>query len=411
LFVLYLLVAWKADSLYIGCTVSPEAQIAAYEVRPARYMVRVHKSLFLEVLPSGHKVWRWRARINGSLRGMTLGRWPAMTELAAKRKAQALLKAIEDGSDPVEEAAAKRRMKLAGKAITFEAFARRWVLEVVRKVRKNPTPVEQMLKRAVLPKLGKRQMRAISKEDVQAIIFAKRDQGRPAAAIHLRHTLKRIFDYAKVCGAVDANPVDATPRRTIATLRSASRVLSEGELKIVFQRLRDPGLNVRMALALRLLLLTLVRKSELIQATWDDVYFEQPHVYWIIPEKHSKTGVAHIVYLSDQARAAFAQLRRLSGKANAVFPWLDSLVKPIGAGALNKAIARHKWGISRFTPHDLRRTAATHLYEQGYPADVVEKALNHTVKGVRGVYNRAEFAEPRRKMLQAWADWLDGLEA
>ena len=90
-----------------------------------------------------------------------------------------------------------------------------------------------------------------------------------------------------------------------------------------------------------------------------------------------------------------------------VFPAENSWTQPMAAGTLNRSLARVKWGMPHFTIHDLRRTAATLLSEAGYPADVIEKALNHTIKGVRGVYNRAEYGEQRSEMLQAWADMVD----
>jgi integrase len=108
--------------------------------------------------------------------------------------------------------------------------------------------------------------------------------------------------------------------------------------------------------------------------------------------------------------ALFKRLKEMGGRAEVVLPMRDALTEPIGAAALNQAMARVKWGFPHFTPHDLRRTASTHLNEQGYNADWIEKALNHTPLGVRGTYNRAQFGEERRRMLQEWADYLEGLK-
>ena len=87
-----------------------------------------------------------------------------------------------------------------------------------------------------------------------------------------------------------------------------------------------------------------------------------------------------------------------------------SATQPMTPSALNKAIGRLEWGMEHFTVHDLRRTGSTALNEKGYPADVIEKALNHSVRGIRGIYNKAQYAEQRKKMLAEWAGWLEGLK-
>ena len=117
------------------------------------------------------------------------------------------------------------------------------------------------------------------------------------------------------------------------------------------------------------------------------------------------------MYLSPQALALFAELRSLAGGSELVLPGRGSLTKPFAHNAMNNAlkVALRGQDIPAFTIHDLRRTASTLLHEHGWPADVVEKALNHTIGGVRGVYNRAEYAGQRRDMLGFWGKYVEGL--
>jgi integrase len=156
-------------------------------------------------------------------------------------------------------------------------------------------------------------------------------------------------------------------------------------------------------------LLTMVRKSELLLARWEHVDLDQGE--WHIPAENSKTGKPHIVFLSDQSSALFRELRALAGGSELVMPGRGSLTKPFAHNAINSAlkVALRGQDIPAFTVHDLRRTASTLLHENGWASDVVEKALNHTIGGVRGVYNRAEYASQRVEMLQFWADYIDGL--
>ncbi len=105
----------------------------------------------------------------------------------------------------------------------------------------------------------------------------------------------------------------------------------------------------------------------------------------------------------------FEELRQLAGDSELVLPGRGSLTRPFAANALNQAMGAMSFPIPPFTIHDLRRTGSTILHEQGFSSDVVEKALNHTIGGVRGVYNRAEYADQRKVMLQSWADYISGL--
>jgi len=147
----------------------------------------------------------------------------------------------------------------------------------------------------------------------------------------------------------------------------------------------------------------MVRKADLIEAKWEHIDLEAG--LWEIPE--TKTGKPHVVYLPTQARALFAELKELACGSPYVLPSRSSLQEPIAHSTLNVAIRALGLEIADFVLHDFRRTASTHLHEAGFPADVVEKALAHTIGGIRGIYNRAEYADQRRGMLQQWADMVD----
>lgn len=363
--------------------------------------------LELAVTPKGTKVWRWRYRFAGAPQSVTLGRWPRMSLDHARKRREGLRRRVDAGENP---AAGGRLLK--ARRTRVEEFGARWVAEVVRKARKNTAPVERLLEREVYPRLGRQAIAGVTSEDVQALVFAKRDAGRPAAAAAIRNTLKRMFDYARVCHIVTPNPAEATPLKFLGQRRSRSRTLSAAELRAFLGILRQAQtgssrLGLRMALALELILLTLARKSELRLARWEHIDLDKR--VWEIPAELSKTGVPHIVYLSGRAVEILEQLRRLAGRAEVVLPARESLTQPVTASALNKAVARVKWGMPGWTPHDLRRTGATILNELGYNADVIEKALNHAARGIRAVYNRAQYAEQRRQMLEEWATWLERL--
>lgn len=389
--------------------------IRTLKPRPKRYIKTDSEGLYVEVLPTGRKAWRYRRQTSeGSLCKLTLGRWPHVTLPAARaiaaklRAGQSLQEALGHG----EESA----------LVTVRAFGDRYAKEVLEVDRKDSSQLRQMLTRLVFPSIGNRIMSQVTGAEVRTLIFRKRDEGSPAAAAALRNLLKRMWDYAIVCGAAVSNPAHATPLKFIERSKSRSRTLSKNEIGRFLKTLYQSGqIAYQHKVAINIILLTLCRKSELRQATWAEVSGSGDE--WEIPAEHSKTGKPHIVYLSKQAGVLFDLARPLnaeksgSGHAHsgtrkldpseAIFPAANSRTQPMSPSTLNAALARVKFHMPHFTIHDLRRTAATLLSEAGYPADVIEKALNHTIKGVRGVYNRAEYGEQRKAMLQAWADMVD----
>ena len=164
------------------------------------------------------------------------------------------------------------------------------------------------------------------------------------------------------------------------------------EIRIYLQALYQSGIRRQFKLALHLILLTLVRKSELLLAQWWHVDFEGGE--WHIPEQNSKTGKPHVVYLSKQAVELFRELKALAGSSEWVLPGRGGSGKPFAHNALNKALNGVNVPIDPFTIHDLRRTGSTRLNEAGFAYDVIEKSLNHTIGGMRGIYNSRRVLKP-----------------
>lgn len=382
-----------------------DAGIKALKARATRYLVTDGRGLCLEVLPSEKLSWLYRYRFSGKPEKVAFGRYPEMSLKVARGERDKLAAVLASGRSPAQE---KRLAKVAlASSSTMREFAERHYREVVVRHRKDPRNIRRYLNNEILPALGAKPIREVTATDVQRIVFRKRDNGQEAAAAELRNLIKRIFDYAVVCGAAQINPALALPTRFITTARSRTRSLSPDEIRIYLHTLYRSNIRRQFKLALHLILLTLVRKSEMLLAEWKDVDFQSCE--WQIPAENSKTGQPHIVYLSTQAVALILELRALAGESSWVMPGRGSLNKPFAHNAMNQAMGSISFGIAPFTIHDLRRTGATLLHEKGFAADVVEKALNHTIRGVRGVYNRAEYAEQRRKMLQFWGDYVEGL--
>jgi integrase len=382
-----------------------DTALKALKPREKTYTVTDERGLYVEVFPSGGIAWRFRYRLNGKLEKLTLGKYPALTLKNARRLRDEAASAAAMGTSPAQQ---KQLAKVAeASSTTLAEFGERFFREIQVKDRKDTTIPRRYLDKDIIPFIGSKPIRDITAEDLREVIWRKKDQGFDAAAGQIRGLLKRLMDYALTCGLLPSNPALALPMRHVHKARSRDRTLSPAEIRAFLVGVFESNIRRQFKVGLHLILLTMVRKSELLLARWDDVHLDEAE--WHIPAENSKTSKPHIVYLSKQAVVLFRELQALAGGSDLVMPGRGSLTKPFAHNAINTAMKQALKGqdIPAFTIHDLRRTASTLLHENGWASDVVEKALNHTVGGVRGVYNRAEYADQRREMLRYWADFVD----
>jgi integrase len=373
--------------------------------KASRYTESDGQGLTLEILPSGSKSWRYRYRYQGKLEKVSLGRYPALSLKAARAKRAEYAEMLAHGGSPARH---KQEAKFArSSSITVFDFGERYFSEIAMRDNKDPRQIRRYLDKEIYPRLAEKALCDVTATELQSIVYLKRDGGAPSSAAQIRNLLKRMFDYALANGIVTANPALTIPVRFITKAKSRTRNLSPDEIRIYLQTLYKSNIRRQFKLALHQILLTLVRKSELVFAKWEHVDFDSAE--WQIPAENSKTEKPHTVYLSRQSLELFRELKELSGGSPWVIPSRGSLAKPFCTTALNQALSGVSFKIDPFTIHDMRRTGSTLLHEKGFPSDVVEKALNHTIGGIRGVYNRAEHAEPRRKMLQFWGDYVEGI--
>jgi integrase len=382
-----------------------DARIRNLKPRGRRFLVTDGRGLGLEVMPSGALSWRYRYRLNNQLEKVVLGRYPDLSLKAAREIRDEMASMVARGKSPAREKQLAR--VFLNTEVTVREFGDRYYADQVLTRVKDPRNVRRYLEAEIYPAFGTKLLKAVTSADVERLVYRKRDNGRHAAAAALRNVLKRLFDYASQRGLVTSNPASPIATRFITTSRPRTRALTPQEIRIYLQTLYGSNIRRQFKLGLHLILLTLARKSELLLAKWQDVHLKAGE--WHVPTENSKTGKPHIVYLSRQAIDLFTELKALSGDSEFVLPGRSSLKRPFAHNALNKALAGVSFSIPPFTIHDLRRTGSTLLHEKGFSSDVVEKALNHSIGGIRGVYNRAEYSEDRRKMLQFWGDFVEQL--
>lgn len=392
--------------------------------------------LYIEVLPTGKKRWGLKYRtLTGKQETIRLGDYPAysLAEARAWREdCKALVKrglspmALKRG-DPIPDNAApavkemaqtfirnwcmkaveraKAREAEAKAADTVEAFARRWYAEVAAPANSNPRNIKRILEKDVIPAIGSKPVADVTVTDILAITDKIKHRGADQMALQTRNVLKRLFAYAIARQKTQFNPAAAIEAKFIAQARSRDVALTAEEIGKLMRAIYQSSMKRSHKLALHLLILCMVRKSELIEARWEEIDFERAE--WAVPGERMKKDKPHLVPLSRQAVAMFEELKGLASGSEWVFPSRNDLNKPIAKSTLNVAVRALDVDVRDFVIHDFRRTASTHLHEAGFNSDWIEKALAHETRGVRGVYNRAEYLAQRREMLQWWADFVD----
>ncbi len=382
-----------------------DTRIKALKPKAARYSVADGGGLVLEVMTSGAKIWRFRYSLHGKQQPLiTIGDYPATGLMAARERARRYTETVATGVSPVADA--KRDRGEAEGIRTVKEFGAYWLeKEIAGKSDEYRRTTTRALEKDVYPALGNKPLSEVSPGDVLAICDRIKNRGAPKMALHTRNVIKRLFEYAIARQLVTANPASAIVARFIATQDSRTRVLDPDEIGRVLRAVYASNIRRPLKLAIHLLVLTMVRKSELIEAQWSE--FDLDAGIWRIPAERMKKDREHWVYLAPQAVAMFRELYDSRTSDEFVFPTVRGTDRPIAKSTLNQAIKALELEVQHFVLHDFRRTASTHLHEMGQSSDAIEKALAHSIKGIKGVYNRAEYADERRHILQLWAEFVD----
>ncbi|MDH0624444.1 tyrosine-type recombinase/integrase [Pseudomonas chengduensis] len=379
--------------------------------RDKLYKVNDRDGLYVAVTPAGTISFRYNYSVNGRQETITFGRYGVggITLAEARERLGDAKKMVTAGKSPAKEKARdKARVK---DAETFGAWAEKWLrgyqmADSTRDMRRS------VYERELRPKFGNHKLPEITHEDLRALTDTIVDRGAPATAVHVREIVLNVYRWAIERGQKVENPATLVRAASIARFEPRDRALTPEEIGLMYQYMERVGTSPTNRAAVKLLLLTMVRKSELTNATWNEINFSE--ALWTIPKERMKRRNPHLVFLSRQALDIFIALKTFSGGSEYVLPSRYDSDVPMSSATLNRVLvltyeAAQKDGmaLAKFGPHDLRRTASTLLHEAGYNTDWIEKCLAHEQKGVRAVYNKAEYREQRAAMLQDWADMID----
>ncbi|CRL60133.1 tyrosine-type recombinase/integrase [Proteus vulgaris] len=376
------------------------------------YKVSDRDGLYVAVTKSGVISFRYDYRFNGRRETVTFGRYSADGITLAEARAELIeaKRLLNAGVSP----ASKKRDGIESKKIgtVFKDYTVNF-LNDAQYADSTRAMKEAIIEKEIYPVFGKLQLEEITTPRLRALCEKIKDRGAKATALQVREIVGSVFTYAIDRGYEISNPADAIKASSIGTFQARERAMSPKEIGILFRELENYSCYPTLKLAVKFVLLTLVRKSEFIHSTWDEIDFKNRQ--WVIPKGRMKGRKEHVIYLSDQAMDILTGMKVCAMGSNYLMPGRYDIKKPLSNAALNNVIDGTVKRINEkgiefepVTVHDLRRTASTLLHEAGYNSDWIEKCLAHVQNGVRAVYNKAEYAEQRRKMLQEWADMVDG---
>ena len=394
-----------------------DAALKALKPKEKLYKVTDRDGMYVLVTPNGTLSFRLDYRLNGRRETVVFGKYgPTGLSLArAREKCIDAKRAISEGRSPAIEKQREKRRLLEAKS--FGEFGEKWLLagpmaESTRSMRRS------VFERELLPIWRKRLLNEITPDDLRAHCAAIVERGAPATAIHVRDILKQIYGFAILHGEKVANPADEVGPASIASFVPRDRSLSPAEIRVMLKQLEHVATLPTIRLGLRLYLLTMVRKSELLDATWSEIDFV--NAVWSIPKERMKRSKAHNVYLSRQVFDIFIALKTCAGNSKYVLPSRYDADAPMSRATFNRVTylvveQARKEGLplEPFTVHDLRRTGSTILNELGFNSDWIEKCLAHEDgRSSRGIYNKAEYEVQRRHMMQEWSNiveaWVAG---
>lgn len=405
-----------------------DMQLRALKPTGKIFKVADQRGLYAAVTPTGVISFRFDYRIHGRRETLVIGKYD--TSRGAKKpkeaselgygqavtlaEARLLLarahRSVDLGESP-SRAKTDKRLE-AAETLTFGSWADKYFAEAdlaasTKAMRRS------VYSRNLAAEFGRLKLEEITPGRLLARCEKIKERGAAAPAVHAREIVLQVYRFVQARGLKIDNPAEDIRPSAIATFKARDRALSPSEIHVFFNALEQTATMSTLRLAVKFLLLTLVRKTEFIQATWGEVDFEA--AIWSIPKERMKAGRPHNVYLSQQALDILVAFKTCFGASDYLHPGRYETKLPISAATLNRVIDAtvkliHARGddFEPFTVHDLRRTASTLLHEAGFNTDWIEKCLAHEQRGVRAVYNRAEYADQRQAMLQVWADKLDG---
>ncbi len=379
--------------------------IKASKPKSTPYKLSDGSGLFLLIQPNGSRWWRYRYRFNGKEKMHSLGTYPKVTLKEARNLRVTASELLKQGIDPSENKQEQKRIKAILAENSFESVAHSWWNNwKTSKTERHAGYTIRRLEADVFPEIGSSPIEKITAPELLRVIKKIQSRGAIDIAKRALNTCNQIFRYAVAHGLAERNPAaDIKPADVLqSTVKKNYSRIEAKELPELLTKINEYDGQPLTKLALKLMVLTFVRTSELIGARWDEI---EPEL-WRIPPERMKMRTPHIVPLSIEAIVGLGEVKKYSSHSEFLFPGEVNPKKSMSNNTILYALYRMGYH-SRMTGHGFRGLASTILHEQGYEHHLIELQLAHTERNaVSAAYNHAQYLEPRRQLMQEWANYL-----
>jgi integrase len=389
-----------------------EMKIRNAKAKEKFYKITDSGGLYLHVTEQGSKLWRFSYRFEGKQKLLALGKYPEISLADARQRRDDARRQIAHGIDP---GAVRKAMKQAEteEKDTFEVIAREWHTKFMPTwTPGHSNTIMSRLERDLFPWIGTRPINQIKAPELLAVLRRVESRGALESAHRIRTIAGQVFRYAVATGRAERDPSgDLKGALPQPGEKHHAAITDPKEVAPLLRAIDGYQGHFVVKCALRLAPLFFVRPGELRQAEWSEIDLDE--AVWNIPAHKMKMKQAHIVPLSTQAVEILKELNQFTSASRYVFPSDRSFTRPMSNNAINAALRRMGFDKETMTGHGFRAMARTILDEvlQVRP-DFVEHQLAHAVRDPNGrAYNRTAHLGERRKMMQLWADYLDGLKA
>lgn len=373
------------------------------------YRVADSAGLCIEITPGGARHWRYRYRLNGVAKMLSLGTYPEVSLIAAREAMRVQRKLLRDGIDPSSHRKHEKLLRSVASATTFEAVGCEWLSKQSKLAPATFDKAKWMLETLAFPWLGTRAISEIEAPEVLAVVRRVEARGKLETAQRLKQRIGQVMRYAVATGRASRDPTtDLRGALESPKSQNFAAVTEPKEVGKLLRALHAYKGHFVTACALKLAPLLFVRPGELRGAEWRE--FDLAAGEWRIPAERMKMRQEHIVPLSRQALDVLHELYALTGSRRFVFPSIRTSDQPMSENTITGALRRMGYSGKEMTAHGFRSLASTRLNEMGFPVDHIERQLAHTPRDkVRAAYNRAQHLADRKRMMQTWADYLDSL--
>lgn len=394
--------------------ITPLSEVKVRTTKPRKNPFKLFDGggLFLLVTPPGGKLWHFKYRFDDKEKKLALGTYPEISLADARQRRDEARKQIAHGVDPGAVRKAQKQAKTE-ETETFEVIAREWHTKFTPTwTPGHAVTIMSRLERDLFPWIGKRPINQIKAPELLAVLRRVESRGALESAHRIRTIAGQVFRYAVATGRAERDPAaDLKGALPQPGEKHHAAITDPKEVAPLLRALDGYQGHLIVKCALRLAPMFFVRPGELRHAEWSEIDLDE--AVWNIPAHKMKMKQAHIVPLCRQAMEILTQLKELTGVSRYVFPSGRSSARPMSNNAVNAALRRMGYDKDTMTGHGFRAMARTILDEVLHiRPDYIEHQLAHAVRDPNGrAYNRTAHLEERRKMMQTWADYLDGLKA